>query len=77
MAKRTRTTRTRKPPEEKAQVYEYEGQNLHLVKTESLGCDGCYFDQNGRCIVGDEMMSDKYDCTKNGGDEIYVIVPEK
>ena len=69
MAKR-RTTPRRKPPEA-GTTYEYEGQALQLVKTKGLGCDGCYFDRAGRCLVGDESLKNEFDCTKNAGDEIF------
>jgi len=71
MAKK-RSTPARKP---EGKVYDYEGQKLQLVKTKSMGCDGCIFDFSGRCMVGDEEeMLSMYDCTINAGDEIFVKV---
>lgn len=68
MAKKRSTPR--KKPEGK--VYEYKEQKLQLVKSNGFGCDGCFFDVAGRCIIGDEMLGKIYDCTINGGDEIFV-----
>lgn len=70
MAKR-RTTPRRKPPEAGV-AYEYEGQALQLVKTKGLGCDGCFFDQAGRCLVGDNEIQEEFNCTINAGDQIFV-----
>jgi hypothetical protein len=65
---------TRKPKQETGNVYSYDGKDLILTKTKSLGCDGCYFDRAGRCLVGDESMKNEFDCTINAGDEIFIEV---
>ena len=72
MAKR-RTTPKRKTPAS-GKSYEYEGQKLQLVKTKGWGCDGCFFDQDGRCLVGDNEIQAEFDCTLNAGDEIFTTI---
>jgi len=70
--KRTRTTR--KPPEERAVTYLYENDKLQLVMSDK-GCDGCYFDQGGRCLLGDEpQLNRELDCTIKGGDYIFKLL---
>ena len=65
---------TRKPKPETGSIYNYEDKELILTKNKSLGCDGCFFDRSGRCLVGDESMKNEFDCTINAGDEIFIEV---
>jgi hypothetical protein len=73
MAKK-RVTRKPKPETGTGNVYSFEGTNLILSKTKSLGCDGCFFDRAGRCLIGDESLKNEFDCTINAGDEIFIEI---